>query len=67
MSRNYICTYNNPPEGLYKEYLEKWMTQANATYVCGQLEKGAEGTVHLQYYLNFAEKKRVSALKKHCN
>lgn len=67
-SRNWLCTLNNPAlDGLYKEYLEKWKTEAKARYVCGQLEKGAEGTVHLQYFLNFAEPTRVSALKKFCS
>jgi len=42
------------------------MTTGKAKYVCGQLERGAEGTIHLQYFLNFAEPTRVSALKKHC-
>lgn len=66
-SRNWLGTLNNPQDGLYKEYLEKWMTVKGCKYVCGQLEKGAEGTVHIQYFLNFAEPTRVSALKKYCS
>jgi hypothetical protein len=45
-SSNWLCTLNNPsvpPE----EYLEAWFTKAKATYVCGQLEKGKEGTPHI--------------------
>lgn len=33
----------------------------------GQLEKGMDGTVHIQYFLNFEKPTRVSALKKHCS
>lgn len=64
-SRNWLCTLNNPtedPEG----YLKLWHTQAKATYVCGQLEKGQEGTPHIQFFLNFGQPKRLAALKKHC-
>lgn len=32
----------------------------------GQLEKGAEGTPHVQFFLHFAKNKRIPALKKHC-
>ncbi len=35
--------------------------------MCGQLEKGKEGTVHLQFALSFPKPgKRLSALKKIC-
>jgi len=39
-----------------------------ADYVNGQLEKGTEGTVHLQYYVHLKEanKCRITAMKKHC-
>lgn len=49
---NWLCTLNNP-EVDTREYLEKWHTQGKANYVCGQLEKGEEGTVHIQYFVNF--------------
>lgn len=65
-SRNWLCTLNNPEFEDHADWLNKWVTQGKAKYCCGQLEKGAEGTVHLQYFLNFAEPTRVSALKKHC-
>jgi len=63
--RIFLCTYNNPTVDP-KDYLEKWFTVAKARYVCGQLEKGKEGTVHIQFYLNFAKSQRLAALKKHC-
>lgn len=42
------------------------MTVGKARYVVGQLEKGENGTPHIQFFLNFKDKTRVSALKKHC-
>lgn len=30
------------------------------------MEKGSEGTVHIQYFLNFTDKVRLAHLKKHC-
>jgi len=49
-----------------KDYVESWFTKARARYVNGQLEKGKEGTVHVQFYLNFEQPTRLSALKKFC-
>ena len=48
-----------------RDYLEKWFTAGKARYVNGQLEKGEEGTAHIQFYLNFENPVRLSALKKH--
>lgn len=66
-ARNFLGTLNNPDFQEHRDWLEKWVTQGKARYVCGQLEKGAEGTVHIQYFLNFEKPTRVSALKKHCS
>lgn len=30
------------------------------------MEKGEQGTVHVQFFLNFENPVRISALKKHC-
>lgn len=49
-----------------EEYLRKWFTAGKARYVNGQVEKGKEGTVHIQFYLNFENPTRLAALKKHC-
>lgn len=63
-SRNWLGTLNNPDvEG--QEFLEKWFTEGKAKYVVGQLERGTEGTLHIQYFLNFKEPVRMSQLKKH--
>lgn len=64
-SRNWLCTLNNP-EVAAQDYLEAWFTKAKAKYVVGQLEKGEEGTPHIQYFLNFKEPVRLAQLKKHC-
>lgn len=60
---NWICTLNNPTVG-GEDYLQAWSKSAKVTFVTGQLEKGAEGTVHLQYFLNFSQKVRMAHLKK---
>lgn len=39
-------TLNNPDSDC-KEYLEKFHVASKAVYVCGQLEKGKEGTPHI--------------------
>ena len=31
------------------------------------MEKGAEGTAHIQYFLNFDQAVAITALKKHCS
>jgi len=41
-------------------------TKLKAKYVCGQLEKGAEGTAHVQFFINVGSPIRLSALKKVC-
>jgi len=64
---NWLGTLNNP-DVVPQEYLENFFTKLNATYVCGQLEKGAEGTAHIQFFINVKKPgQRISALKKICN
>ncbi len=65
-ARNWIGTYNNPEPELIIDYLQKWNTVAKAVYVVGQLERGAEGTPHIQFFMNFKNETRLAALKKHC-
>jgi len=71
-SSRFIATLNNPqekyPDFMAQDWLEAMYKASKAEYVNGQLEKGEEGTVHLQYYVHFAKehKKRVTALKKLC-
>lgn len=67
-SQMFIGTYNNIDTTIAEAYLEKWHTQHKAVYVTGQIERGKEGTIHLQFFVQFAKehKKRVSAMKKLC-
>jgi hypothetical protein len=45
-----------------------WVTKAKAVYAVGQLEKGAEGTVHIQFFINFKKPgTTIAGLKKHCS
>lgn len=47
--------------------MEAWVTKAKAVYVIGQLEKGAEGTPHIQFFLNFKKPgMTIAGLKKFC-
>lgn len=67
----FIGTLNNPQEH-YKEFMaEEWLkaihTTHKAVFTTGQLEKGEEGTLHLQWYIMFEKPgKRLTALKKVC-
>jgi len=66
-SVNWLCTLNNP-EVDCREFLEKWHSTGKANYVCGQLERGAEGTAHIQYFVNFKKPgQRLSYMKKFCS
>ncbi len=63
----FIGTLNNPDPLVMEAYLEHWVTRYGACYVCGQLEKGKEGTVHLQFAIAFPKPgKRITSLKKFC-
>lgn len=64
--RQWLGTLNNPDTALCQDYLEKWHREGKAEYVVGQLEKGEEGTPHIQYFLWFKEPVRLAALKKRC-
>lgn len=68
----FIGTLNNPQEH-YKDFMaEEWLKAIHVThkaaYTTGQLEKGEEGTLHLQWYIMFEKPgKRLTALKKVCS
>lgn len=66
-SRNWLGTLNNPDLTSVEDYLKRWKDTLDCQYVNGQLEKGKEGTVHVQYFLHFNSNKRISALKKVCS
>jgi len=63
-SRNWIGTLNNPDVDP-SDYLLMW--SKHASYVCGQLEEGKEGTRHIQFFVNLGGQQRLSALKKVCS
>ena len=72
IGRTFIGTLNNPaqayPDIQVQDYLEAWRTKAGAEYVTGQLERGKEGTPHVQFFVQWKKptKKAITALKKHC-
>jgi len=49
----FIGTLNNPKVEDLEDIITSWVTKAKAVYCTGQLEKGAEGTPHLQFYVHF--------------
>jgi len=56
-------TLNNP-ESITEDYLKGIHEKLKAVYTCGQLEKGKEGTPHIQFFMNFKEPIRCSKIKK---
>lgn len=47
------------------EYLDKYYTESKARYLAGQVEKCPDtGRLHVQFYLNFKDPVRMSALSK---
>lgn len=62
----FLATLNNPDTTTCESYLNKWFTDHGARYVTGQLEKGANGTVHLQYFLNFKVRRSIKQLHVIC-
>ncbi len=64
-ARMFIGTYNNIDTTMCEAYLESWTKTGGAAFATGQLEKGTEGTVHLQYFIHMKKQTRISALKKH--
>lgn len=51
-----------------QDWLQALHTRAGAVYTTGQMEKGKEGTIHLQYFvqLGHSNQKRITGLKKLC-
>lgn len=62
---SWMGTCNNP-EVPAEEYLKTMFASGKLKYVCGQLEKGEEGTEHVQFYVCFNAQERLSACKKLC-
>ena len=59
-ARNWLCTLNNPGEITLATVHEL----TKATYTVGQLEKGENGTLHLQFFQNFKIPVRLAHYKK---
>jgi len=53
----FIGTLNNPTthykDFMLSDWLEAIYKTSKATYTVGQLEKGKEGTIHVQYFMCF--------------
>lgn len=64
--RMWLATYNNPEVDSVDDYLKQWVSRAGAVYCTGQLERGENGTPHIQYFVQFRAQKRLGFLKKHC-
>ena len=65
--RNWLCTFNLNKEEVdaWKDILEGFFKGSKATYAVGQLEKGEETEhPHIQFFLNFKNKARISAITK---
>lgn len=67
-SRTWMGTHNNPDEpDNVQGWLRRFAEATGAKYVCGQLEKGTEGTLHIQFYVSLGRPQRLSWLKRQCN
>ncbi len=65
-NRNWLLTLNNPDEGsTTSEYLERIHAILKARFTGGQLEKGTEGTVHIQFFMNFEKPTRPAVFKRY--
>lgn len=56
-------TLNNP-KIFTQEYLETIHKELKAVYTVGQLEKGEQGTPHIQFFMNFNPPIRAARIKK---
>jgi RNA helicase./Putative viral replication protein. len=60
-ARNWLLTLNNP--GM--KTLEMIHIDTKAVYTCGQMEKGKDGTTHLQFFQNFKQATNLGFYKKY--
>lgn len=66
-ARNWLCTFNIEKEDAenWQEILKNFYELSRATYAVGQLEKGHETEhLHIQFFLNFKNKARISQITK---
>lgn len=65
-ARNFLCTLNLDSGDGWSDYLKELKKLCGAEYICGQLERGEkEGHLHIQFFVNFKQPKRISAITKH--
>lgn len=64
LARSWLGTLNHPEAQDIREWLEKFYTDSKAVYLNGQLERGENGTPHIQFYLNLKTGQRLSYLTK---
>lgn len=62
--QHWTGTWNNPPDHA-KDRLNELYTSGTCTYVVYQEEKGESGTPHLQLFVTFATKKRLTQVREH--
>lgn len=60
-SKSWMFTINNPED---TDKPDTWVALGSAAYCVYQMEMGANGTPHYQGYVEFAQRKRLPALKK---
>ncbi len=60
-NRGFLCTLNNPTN---EQYTHIVTTFTDAKYYALQCEKGDSGTLHLQFYVEFTNSKRISGVRK---
>lgn len=64
--RNFLCTLNLDSGDGWSDYLRELKEKCKAEYICGQLERGEkEGHLHIQFFVNFKQPSRISAITKH--
>jgi len=63
MSRTWLLTRNNPSIPA-QDWMQMMYEQTKAVYAVGQLERGEEGTLHIQAYFNYANTKKIGGLTK---
>lgn len=62
--KNWVAVLNNPegePKTVFDQIIKD---QPDITYLVGQLERGENGTPHLQLYIQFGRRMRMTQLKK---
>ena len=65
-ARNFLCTLNLDSGDGWRDCLEKLYNDCKAQYIVGQLEKGEETEhLHIQFFVNFKQPCRISAITKH--